>query len=184
MRAAAGLSGTAALPKHIWNLRLNDFIADTTVALYVAITVKMKNSNSLNLEPDGVRERLARLREVLLQLHKALLESERVGYEASFGKIASPYQFLHLLTNDPWFAWLAPVTQLLAAMDEMLDAKEPLTAAGVEDLARQMKLLLIPTEGGEGFSRHYDEALQRNPDVLFAHVTATKLMRAQAGSVG
>jgi len=139
---------------------------------------------SSHLEPAGLRQRLMGLREALLHLHKSLLESERISYEAAFGKISSPYQFLHLLTSDPWFAWLAPVTQLLAAMDEMLDAKEPLTAAGVEDLARQMKLLLIPTEGGEGFSRHYDEALQRNPDVLFAHVTATKLMRAQAGSVG
>ena len=140
----------------------------------------MENSNSSNLEPDGVRERLTRLREALLHLHKTLLESERVSYEASFGKIASPYQFLHLLTNDPWFAWLTPVTQLLTAMDELLDAKEPLTAAGVNDLEARIKLLLVPTEEGEGFSRHYDEVLQRDPDVLFAHVATAKLVRAAA----
>ena len=144
----------------------------------------MNEENLIPAEPAGDRPQLTELREALLNLHKALLESERISYETTFGKISSPYQFLQLLTNDPWFAWLAPVTQLLAAMDEMLDAKEPLTAAGVEDLARQMKLLLMPTEGGEGFSRHYDEAVQRNPDVLFAHVTATKMMRSQAGPVG
>lgn len=126
-----------------------------------------------------MRERLTALRMALLHLHKTLLEAERISYEASFGKISSPYQFLHLLTNDPWFAWLAPVTQLIAVMDEMLDAKEPLTVAGVEDLASRMKTLLVPTEAGEGFSRHYDEALQRNPDVLFAHVTTTKLLRGK-----
>ena len=133
-----------------------------------------------SLEPAGARERLTALRTGLLQLHKALLDAERGSYEASFGKIASPYQFLHLLTTDPWFAWLAPVTQLLAAMDEMLDGPEPLTASGVEDLIRRMKTLLVPTEGGEGFSRHYDEALQRSPDVLFAHVTTAKLMRSKS----
>ena len=130
-------------------------------------------------EPAGARQRLLSLREALLHLHKTLLDAERSSYEASFGKIASPYQFLHLLTNDPWFAWLAPVTQLLAVMDEMLDAKEPLTAAGVEELARRMKTLLVPSEVGEGFSRHYDEALQRSPDVLFAHAAAAKLIRSK-----
>jgi len=28
-----------------------------------------------------------------------------------------------LLTNDAWFAWLRPVSQFIAGMDEMLDAK-------------------------------------------------------------
>jgi hypothetical protein len=62
----------------------------------------------------------------------------------------------------------------------MLDAREPLTAAGLDAVASQMKTLLIPSETGEGFARHYDEALQRNPDVLFAHVAAAKLLRAQS----
>ena len=128
-------------------------------------------------EPPDARERLTALREALVQLHKNLLESERSSYEASFGKISSSYQFLHLLTSDPWFAWLAPVTQLLAAMDARLDARDPLTVAVVEDLVQRMKTLLTPTEDGEGFSRHYDEALQRNPEVLFAHVAAAKLIR-------
>ena len=173
-------AGTAALREKVFNPCPNDFIPDTAGALYVAATVKTKNSNASNLEPGGSRQRLAELREALLKLHKTLLESERISYEASFGKISSPYQFLHLLTSDPWFAWLVPVTQLLTAMDEMLDAKEPLTVAGVEDLTHRMKTLLVPSETGDGFARHYDEALQRNPDVLFAHVTTAKLLRAAA----
>lgn len=139
----------------------------------------MENSNQPGSEPAGLRQRLMGLREALLHLHKALLESERISYEAAFGKISSPYQFLHLLTSDPWFAWLAPVTQLIAVMDEMLDAKEPLTVAGVEALVNQTKTLLVATEVGEGFSRHYDEALQRSPDVVFAHVATAKLFRSQ-----
>ena len=125
----------------------------------------------------GARERLAALREKLLHLHKQLLDSERASYEAAFGPINSPYQFLHLVTNDPWFAWLAPVTQLLAAMDIALDAPEPLTAANVDALAEQARTLLVATETGDGFSRHYDEALQRSPDVVFAHADAARLFR-------
>ena len=58
------------------------------------------------LPPAGFHERLARLREALLHLHKALVDSERVSYEQTVGTIPSPNHFLQLLTNDPWFAWL------------------------------------------------------------------------------
>ena len=112
-------------------------------------------------------------------MHKVLLESERVSYEATFGKISSPYHFLQLLTGDPWFAWLSPMTKLIAAMDEMLDAKVPLTVAGVAALFDQSRTLLIATEAGAGFSRHYDEALQRTPDVVFAQAAVAKLIRGK-----
>jgi hypothetical protein len=141
--------------------------------------VKEENINPPG--PAGLRERLTVVREALLKLHKALLESERASYEQTFGKVTSPYQFLKLVTEDPWFGWLRPVTQLVAAMDETLDAKEPLTAGDVEDLFSRARKLLVPTEGGEGFSQHYDEALQRDPDVVFAHAAVAKLLRLQAG---
>ena len=128
--------------------------------------------------PDA-RQRVTEVRKALLGLHKALLESERASYERVFGKIGSSYQFLQLVTTDPWFAWLRPVTQLIVVMDELLEAKEPLTTAGVETLVGQVKTLLVPTVDGEGFSKHYDEALQRDPDVVFAHAIAAKLIRAQ-----
>ncbi len=138
----------------------------------------MSEKNPIQPEPPGVRERLTELRDALLRLHKALMESERIGYEKTFGKIQSPFQFLKLLTEDPWFAWFRPVSQLIATMDETLDAKEPLTKAIVDELISRTKTMLIPTEGGEGFSQHYDEALQRDPDVVFAHAAVAKVLRA------
>ena len=126
------------------------------------------------------RHGLAELREALLRLHKALIESERVGYEKTFGRIASPYQFWQLLTNDSWFAWLRPVSQLVAAMDEMLDAKMALTATGADALAAHVKSLLVAVSGDDGFSGHYDEALQRDPDVVFAHAEVARCLRGAA----
>ncbi len=133
------------------------------------------------LEHADARQRVTAVREALLRLHKALLESERASYERVFGKIGSAYQFLQLATTDPWFAWLRPVTQLIVAMDEHLEAKEPLTVGGAESLVGQARALLVPTVDGEGFSRHYDEALQRDPDVVFAHAAAARLLRAGGG---
>jgi hypothetical protein len=65
--------------------------------------------------PEGsrhARERLHGVRDGLLRLHKALLESERVGYERANGRIASSQAFLQLALQDEWFAWLRPVSEL------------------------------------------------------------------------
>ena len=60
-------------------------------------------------------------------------------------------------------------------MDEALDAEEPLTAAAAEALVKETRILLAPSEIGEAFSRHYFDALQRDPDVIFAHAEVTRL---------
>ena len=127
------------------------------------------------LMPENFREHLAQLREAMMQLHKALVDSERHSYEQNIGTISSPGHFLQLLTQDPWFAWLHPVSELIVTIDEALDAKEPLTREGAEVLVKQVRSLLVASETGEGFARHYFEALQRDPDVLYAHAATMKL---------
>jgi hypothetical protein len=64
-------------------------------------------------------------------------------------------------------------------MDEVLEATAPLTATEADVLVGRAKTLLVPTLDGEGFSRHYDDALQRDPDVVFAHATAARLFRTE-----
>ena len=122
---------------------------------------------------------LPELREALLKLHKALVESERVTYEETLGPIQSPNHFLQLLTTDPWFAWLHPLSELVVAIDESLDADEPLTVEMVEALVKQARTLLVASETGEGFAKHYDEALQRDPDVVLAHGEVAKILGAR-----
>ncbi len=113
--------------------------------------------------------RLLSLRDALLQLHKALVDSERLEYEQTMGPIRSPNEFLQLLARDPWFAWLAPLTQLLVSIDESVDGEEPLTPAMVEGLVKRTFALLVVDETGEGFGKEYFEALQRDPNVVMAH---------------
>ena len=137
----------------------------------------MKKKPPIPSEPEGARQRLTELRHALLKLHKTLVDSERVGYEKTIGQIKSPNHFLQLLTTDPWFAWLRPLSQLIVAMDEALDAEEPLTVAKADALTQQAKLLLVATEASEGFPGHYHEALQRDPDVVLAHAEVVKLRK-------
>lgn len=124
----------------------------------------------------ALQQRFQGIRDALLHLHKALVDAERGSYEQTIGAIRSPNHFLQLLTNDPWFAWLHPLSQLIVAMDETLEEEEPLTAARVEPLLNQARALLAPSETGQGYSKHYFDALQRDPDVVLAHGAVTKLL--------
>lgn len=126
-------------------------------------------------ETEPIRARLQTLRSSLLSLHKALVESERVEYEHTVGKITSPNHFLHLLTNDSWFAWVSPLSKLIVSIDEALDAEEPLTSSRVDALVKEAAGLLVASETGEGFAQNYFEALQRDPDVVMAQGEVTKL---------
>jgi hypothetical protein len=122
------------------------------------------------------RQHLSQIRDALLTLHKALIDSERGRYETAVGAIQSPNHFLQLLTTDPWFAWLQPFSQLIVAIDQVLDEEEVLTAAMANALINQSRSLLVAAENGEGFSGHYDVALQQDPDVILAHAAAIKLI--------
>ena len=129
----------------------------------------------------AIHQRLEEVRQALLALHKALVEAERITYEKTIGAIQSPGHFFRLLTTDPWFAWLQPMSQLIVAMDEALEEKEPLTSATAEALVKQTRLLLVTTEEGEGFSKHYYDALQNDPDVVLAHGEVAKLIAERGG---
>ena len=138
----------------------------------------MDNQGPIALpEPEGIRAQLVTLRDALLRLHKSLVDSERVEYERTMGPIRSPQEFLRLLSTDPWFAWLAPLTQLLVSIDEAVDAQEPLTVASVKAMLSRTFQLLVTEENGDGFGKEYFEALQRDPDVVMAHAEVAKLRR-------
>jgi hypothetical protein len=130
-------------------------------------------------ERSEVWQQLASLRETLFSLHKTLIDSERVSYEQTIGTIPSPNHFLQLLTNDPWFAWLQPLSQLVVVVDEALDEKEPLTAGAAGALKQQVSQLLVAAETGDGFPKHYFDALQRDPDVVLAHAQVMKSLNAR-----
>jgi hypothetical protein len=71
------------------------------------------------------RQRLITMRNGLLHLHKALLESERAAYERDVEKIKSTGQYLNLVLNDPWFSWLRELSQFVVLVDETLEQDEP-----------------------------------------------------------
>jgi hypothetical protein len=127
---------------------------------------------------DQTRQRLTDLRNGLLHLHKALLDSERDAYDHNIQRITSTGQLLDLVLNDPWFAWLRELSQLVVLIDETLDADEPATAAEGDRLIGRARDLVAPVENGSGFGKHYFDTMQRDPNVVVAH---GKMMKIFAG---
>jgi hypothetical protein len=120
-----------------------------------------------------VRQQLDDVRRGLLRVHKALLEDARIRYEREQGRIEGSGALLQLVLNDPWFAWLQPLSGLVVQIDELLASDEATVADG-EMLLNQARSLLKPDANGEGFHRRYHRAIQDVPDVLIAHVAVGK----------
>jgi hypothetical protein len=127
-------------------------------------------------KPQSRDASLENLFRALLRLHKALLDDERVAYERVHGRIPSNGAFLQLALNDAWFAWLRPLSQSIAKLDELSESNDPAPREAIPALLASVQTLMIPTEEGEGFSRQYHDALQRSPDVVLAHAAVRALL--------
>src|SRR5947199_4906200 len=76
-------------------------------------------------------EAAAALREV----HRALVQAVRAGYEKEIGPAGGPGEMLRLLTEHPYFAWLHPMSELIVDLDSLLTQEilPPGTVAGVRE---------------------------------------------------
>ncbi len=127
---------------------------------------------------DSPRDRLKTLRTGLLRLHKTLLESERGVYERDVERITSTGQYLNLVLNDPWFAWLHELSQFIVLIDETLDLEEPATSADADRVIARARELVSPSENGDGFRRRYFEVMQRDPAAVLAHRDMIRVFEA------
>src|SRR5437773_11324633 len=84
---------------------------------------------------DDAREQLRDLSARLVRLHALLLDRERHVYEERHGPVGS-WELLQLLLRDEQFAWLRSLSTLMAQIDAVVDADEPVGAPGAEGLMR------------------------------------------------
>jgi catechol 2,3-dioxygenase len=117
------------------------------------------------------------MRSRLLTLHKALLEDARAAYEMDRGRVGSKASFLQLVINDPWFAWLHPLSGLVVRIDEVLQAESQASDADGRVLLDQVERLLSPDHGPDGFTARYYESLQRQPAVVVAHAEVRRILK-------
>jgi hypothetical protein len=107
----------------------------------------------------------------LLPLHRRLIDVAKVDFaHATAAAVPQPSQLLQLLTDDPFFAWLKPLTALIVDIDEMARVDfETEDALAIGD--RLERLLAV---GEPGFNERYADILQRDVDVAAGHAAVRK----------
>jgi hypothetical protein len=132
----------------------------------------MSSSDSLEV----TLQRLRDVRNILLRLHKALLESERLVYEQFHGRIQSKGEYFQLVLTHDWFSWLRSISQFIVEIDELLSSKEPVELDTGSGLLAQAQNLMQPAEDGDTFGKRYYAAIQRDPDIALMHAQVSRLL--------
>jgi len=120
------------------------------------------------------RDRLRDLSTRLLQLHGVLLDRERRAYEDRHGSVPT-HELFQLVLHDAQFSWLRSLSGMIANLDALVDADEPISPDNVRSVFREAFALLKSGEGGD-FHAKYIVALQESPDVIMAHAAVSRVL--------
>jgi hypothetical protein len=107
-------------------------------------------------------------RDLLLKLHKSLLDHERRIYEGINGP-KTPAQFLTLLLEDPEFAWLRKFSTLIVEIDEMFAQKDGYSEDAVDTHIVALRSLVAMEDEDEEFKAKYQSGLQQDLDAAAQH---------------
>ena len=124
------------------------------------------------------------LRHSLLDLHKALLDAQRIRYERDHGRIGTSNEFLGLVLEHPAFAWLRTLSALIARFDEWIEEQAE-QFPSEDDLPGMIDALrsLVEADGKhEVFSKPYWEIVNDVPAVLIEHVKLWRLLESARSS--
>jgi len=117
------------------------------------------------------------LRHAVLDLHKALMDAQRIAYERVHGRISTSGEFLGIVLEHPEFAWLRELSALIARLDEWMEEEE----GKPEELSALVAVLrgLVATEGTNAlFSAAYWKIVNDVPAALIEHVKLWRLLES------
>jgi hypothetical protein len=122
-----------------------------------------------------------RMRHALLDLHKSMIDAQRLLYERDHGRVTTANEFLGLVLEHPEFGWIRELSALIAQLDEWRDTG---TDAGDEQLAAIIQALraLVQKDGDGEFNHKYWRMVEATPDVLVGHVKLWRILGPNPGA--
>ena len=126
-------------------------------------------------DPDRarVRESLRGVSRALIPLHRALINAARDDYAMMMRPISGPNELLRLVQEDPFFAWLQPMTKLIVDIDEM--ARTDFTDTDIAGVAERLGQLFDASRDA-AFAEQYVPILQRDVDVAAGHAALKRAL--------
>ena len=122
------------------------------------------------------RELLGKLRDLLLDQHKLLLDRERAAYEKANGPVAGPGALLMLVLEDPHFAWLKQISTMVVEIDEALSRRSKADQSTADALMARAREMMRPRKHGTDFEVRYYTAVQESPDVVILQCRIEELL--------
>jgi hypothetical protein len=113
-------------------------------------------------------ELLKNARNLLLKLHKSMVDIEREMYEGVHGPQTAT-EFLNLLLEDPDLSYLRKFSMLIVEIDEIFAAKDGIPADMIDANLVTVRELVAMTESDEYFKAKYQFALQRDVNAAALH---------------
>jgi hypothetical protein len=108
----------------------------------------------------------------LLPLHRALIDSAGAEYGATVAPVSGPTHLLQLIQEDPFFAWLKPLTSLIVDLDTL--SRTDFEREHVDDIVKRLDRLFGAAADAE-FTSRYIPLLQRDVDVAIAHAAIRQI---------
>lgn len=111
------------------------------------------------------------LRRALLDLHGAIVATERQAFERKWGRVQAS-EFLHQLIEDEAWSWLRPLSALIVQLDSPEEG-----GPTEEALVAEARRLIRPDAAGTPFQQRYASLLQESPEVAYAHGVAMQALK-------
>ena len=129
---------------------------------------------------------LKALRSTLQELHRYLLASAKKEAEAKLGRSLAPGDWFQQLIGDPQYAWIKPLTSLMADLDAL--SEHPKISDRDLSILRHALEDLFFNENDEllSFNHHYRQIFAGNHELMVSHgrlKDATHLLPAPQGDV-
>jgi hypothetical protein len=121
-------------------------------------------------------EFVQQLRHSILELHKALLDAQRIRYEREHGRIRSSGELLGLVLEHPAFAWLRQLSALIARLDEWMEMRDQLGDDDLHVIVNALRDLISAEHRNGTFGKPYWEIADEVPAVLVEHVRLWRLI--------
>lgn len=113
-----------------------------------------------------MRAALRELSKALLPLHRHLIEAAKSDYAFGYAPVESPGHLLRLLGDDPFFAWLKPMTSIIVDIDEMVRRDFELSdARAIADRLQQFVA-----------AENYVAMLQREVEIATEHAAMRRVL--------
>ncbi len=122
------------------------------------------------------RDKLKILTASFARIHKMLLEHQMADLERQSGIEIKPAARLNLLLNDPAFAWLRNLSQLMAIADDVYFQKEEILPEQMTQICKASQDLFIHEIKPE-FTTPYKITAQKLSPLMLEHAKLLSILK-------